>query len=110
MAKPLHKDVLDTTLAPLNSGQSYTGPWLPTDGFSQVACEWVSAGGATVTVSVDESLDGVTQDRTTSAGAAGASGPATPTLVTVAAPFCRLRVAVTVANATTLKASMKATG
>jgi hypothetical protein len=106
----LNRDVLDHTLAPLNTGQSYTGPWIPTSGFSQVACEWVSAGGATLTVSVDESLDGVTQDRTTSAGAAGANGPATPVNVPVAAPYCRLRVAVTVANATTLKASMKATG
>ena len=109
----LNRDVLDQTNAPLNSGQNYTGPWLPTNGFSQVACEWFSVGGGTqvVTVTVEESLDGgVTADRSTSAGAAGVAGPAVPVNVPVAAPHCRLKVAVSVANATTLKASMKATG
>jgi len=33
-----------------------------------------------------------------------------PVNVPVAAPYCRMKVAVSVANATTLKASMKATG
>ncbi len=102
----LNRDVLDHTLAPLNTGQSYTGPWIPTSGFTQVACEW----GATLTVTVEESLDGTTADRSTSAGAAGPGGPAVPVNVPVAAPFCRMKVAVSVANATTLKASMKATG
>lgn len=108
----LNRDTLDQTLAALNAGQNYTGPWIPTSGFSQVACGWVSTGGGTqvVTVTVEESLDGTTADRSTSAGAAGVSGPAVPVQVPVAAPFCRLKVAVSVANTTTLKASMKATG
>lgn len=107
----LNRDVLDTTNTPLNVGQNYTGQWIQTSGFAQVACEWVSAGGATVTVTVEESLDGgVTVDRSTTAGTAGANGPAVPVTVPVAAPHCRLKVAVSVANATTLKASMKATG
>jgi hypothetical protein len=106
----LNRDTLDQTLAPLNTGQSYTGPWLPTNGFAQVACEWISVGGATLTVTVEESLDGTTADRSTSAGTAGANGPAAPVNVPVAAPFCRLKVAVSVANATTLRACMKATG
>lgn len=101
---------LDSTNTPLNTGQSYTGPWIPTKGFSKVACGWVSAGGATITVSVDESFDGTTQDRSTSAGTAGASGPATPTVVQLCAPFVRLRAAVSVANATTLKVNMLAVG
>ncbi len=107
----LNRDTLDSTNAPLNSGQSYVGQWLPTNGFAQVACEWASAGGATLTVTVEESLDGgVTVHRSTSAGAAGANGPAVPVNVPVAAPHCRMKVVVSVANATTLAASMKATG
>ena len=107
----LNRDPLDSTNAPLNIAQSYTGPWLPTYGFSQVACMWASVGGATVTVTVEESLDGgVTADRSTSAGTAGANGPALPTKVDVVCPFVRMKVAVSVANATTLKAAMHAMG
>jgi len=97
-------------LANVNNGSSYTGPWVKVEGFSKVAVEWVSAGGATITPNVDESFDGTTQDRTSAGGAAGANGPAVPTIVQLAAPFVRMRLAVTVANTTTFKASMIAVG
>jgi hypothetical protein len=101
---------LDRNIANVNNGSSYTGPWIKVEGFSEVSVEWISAGGATITPSVDESFDGVTQDRTTAAGAAGANGPAVPTVVPVSAPYVRMRLAVTVANTTTFRASLMAVG
>ena len=47
---------LDRNLANVNNGSSYTGPWVKVEGFSKVAVEWVSAGGATITPNVDESF------------------------------------------------------
>ena len=43
-------------------------------------------------------VDGTTADRSTSAGAAGVNGPAVPVNVPVAAPYCRMKVAVSVAK------------
>lgn len=108
----LNRDILDQTFAGLGLAAVYTGPWIRTDGFSQVAIEWVSTGGATITAAVEESFDGVsaTADRTTAAGAAGANGPAVPTQVPISLPFCRMKLTDSVAAAATLKASMKATG
>src|SRR5919199_5438764 len=110
MPGPLRGAILDQTLVALANGATYTGPWIPTDGFSQVACGWVTTGGGTQvgTTTVEESFDGTNVHRTTSAGAAGINGPTSPLRVPVVAPFCRMKVAVTVANTTTLSTSMKA--
>jgi hypothetical protein len=105
-----NRDTIDQTFANLTLAASYVGPWLRREGFNQVACEWVSTGGATLTVTVEESLDGVTADRSTSAGAAGAAGPAAPVNVPVAAPWVRMKIVDSVAGTATLRAAMSATG
>lgn len=105
-----NRDTLDQTFANLTLAANYTGPWISRQGFNQVACEWVSTGGATLTVTVEESLDGTTADRSTSAGAAGASGPAVPVQVPVVAPWVRMKIVDSVAGTATLKAVMAATG
>jgi hypothetical protein len=76
-------------------------------GVEQVVAQWFSAGGATITATLRESNDGVNEDSNQSLGAAGASGPASPTGVRVRTPFVKLRAAVSVANATTLRACLK---
>src|SRR6266516_4874291 len=103
--------LLDETQANLTTaanGRTYTGPWIRTEGVTKVACRWVSTGGATITVTVEESLDGATADVSTSAGAAGASGPAAPTVVQVAAPWIRLKAVGSVTDTATHRAAMMA--
>jgi hypothetical protein len=95
---------------PLDDGESYESPaWIPTDGVEQVVAQWFSAGGATVTATLRESNDGVNEDSSQTLGTAGATGPASPTVVRVRTAFVKLRVVVSVANATTLRAGLKAT-
>jgi hypothetical protein len=78
-------------------------------GIEQGVAHWASAGDATITVTLRESIDGVNEDSNQSLGTAGAQGPAAPTVVRVRTPFVKLRAAVSVANATTLRGSLKAT-
>ncbi len=101
---------LDSTAAPLNNPGTYTGPWVSTEGLANASVGWISAGGATITATIEESFDGVTADRSTSAGAAAANGPATPTVVTLVAPWMRMKLVVSVANATTLRAYLRGRG
>jgi hypothetical protein len=46
-----------------------------------VVGQWFSAGGATITATIDESIDGTNADSSQSLGAAAAAGPASPTPV-----------------------------
>jgi len=104
---------LDATLVNLTTAlntRTYTGPWVRVEGFAQVACGWVSVGGATITATVEESFDGTTADRSTSAGAAAANGPAVPTVVTLVGQWCRMKLVGSVADTTTMKANMNAVG
>jgi hypothetical protein len=109
--RPRDLSTLDTTLQALNSGQQYESPgWILADGIEQVVAHWFTAGGGTqvVTATLRESIDGVSEDSTQALGPAAAQGPASPNLVRVRTPWIKFRVAVSVANATTLRACLKA--
>ena len=109
MAGPRRLDVLDMSLAAIGLAGNYTGPWIPTDGIEQVVGHWFSAGGATITATIDESIDGTTADSSQSLGAAGAAGPTTPVVVRVRTPYIRVKFVDSVAAATTFRGCLKAT-
>jgi hypothetical protein len=108
--RDLQQGVLDVTTTNLGLAATYTGPWVPVEGFSKVAVRWFSTGGATITATVEESIDGSNADFSQSAGAAGAAGPAAPVVVQTAARFVRMKLVDSVAATTALRASLAAVG
>jgi len=90
-----------------------TSPWFRTDagdkgGFSQVTLKGtITQAGGTTTLTVDESFDGVNQ-AWASADQAGTLSPGPgPASVTVAAPYCRIRIVQTTAGTASFKLSAK---